>query len=134
MTPEELLRPRYKVIADYPGNAWEVGLVIPSEYHAIKIITDNMIAFYDKYPHLFRKLEWWEERNIEDMPGYVKDEAKMLKVTRHFTGRSALHANKWFNAGDIKGKRNDTYLIDYKLPKSFIEVIGKIHDNPGLLK
>jgi len=86
MTVEELLAPRYKVIADYPGNLWDVGTLLPSEYHAIKELSPNMIAFYDKYPHLFRKLEWWEERKPEDMPEYLKTihhDGRIYKAIEH---------------------------------------------------
>ncbi len=65
MTPEELLIPRYKVIADYPGNEIKVGKVFEPN-------TDWPESYLKKYPHLFRKLEWWEERELGDMPGYVK--------------------------------------------------------------
>lgn len=63
LTPEELLRPRYKVIADYPSTFWSIGDIIdPEELH----------TQFEKYPHLFQKLEWWQERGIDDMPEYVK--------------------------------------------------------------
>ena len=64
MTVEELLIPRYKVTADYPGmdDSYEIGEVLKPAYTGI----------VDAYPHLFRKLNWWEERNVEDMPEYVK--------------------------------------------------------------
>ena len=39
MSTEELLKPRYKVIADYPGSLWEVGTIIPTKYHVIKDLT-----------------------------------------------------------------------------------------------
>jgi hypothetical protein len=28
--------------------------------------------FYQSYPHLFQKLEWWQERNLEELPKYIK--------------------------------------------------------------
>ena len=66
MNTEDLMKPRYKVIADYPGNIWMVGTIMDLD------MSKQLVSFYDKYPHLFRKLEWWEERKIEDMPEYVK--------------------------------------------------------------
>ena len=77
MTVEELLMPRYKVIADYPGmdDSYEIGEVLKPAYTGI----------VDAYPHLFRKLNWWEERKVEDMPEYVKPIVApyyIFKVTR----------------------------------------------------
>jgi hypothetical protein len=65
---QELLKPRYKAISPnenhYPGSFWKIGDIIdPTGRH----------TQFDKYPHLFRKLEWWEERKPEEMPLYVKD-------------------------------------------------------------
>lgn len=58
MTKEELLKPRYKVIADYPGCNVEVGRVFESEVG----------EYYDKFPANFRRLEWWQDRN-DILPG-----------------------------------------------------------------
>lgn len=75
----ELLRPRYKVIADYPGNDYGVYEIIPlSEYMGLyALIQDDgkfveWESFYREFPHLFQKLEWWEDREEKDMPEYVK--------------------------------------------------------------
>ena len=83
MTPEELMRPRFKVIAPYPGSNtyFEVGEIFEwSEGHDQYVIfrgPENSTGFekytVEKYPHLFRKLKWWEERKVEDMPEYVKN-------------------------------------------------------------
>jgi len=68
MTVEQLLEPRYKLIADFPNSPFKVGeiLDLKDEWNI-----DNYLA-YDKYPHLFKRLEWWEERKLEDMPEYVR--------------------------------------------------------------
>lgn len=68
MTVEELLKPRYKVIADYPGSAFKIGeLVQPHPKYGFDIF-----PYPEKYPHLFKPLAWYEEREVSDMPGYVK--------------------------------------------------------------
>lgn len=86
MTVEELLMPRYKVIADYPHNPYKVGdLLEEFTKTAFKLtVTYNgnsmdetqantyPASAIEKMPHLFRKLNWWEERKVEDMPEYVK--------------------------------------------------------------
>jgi hypothetical protein len=81
-SPEELLKPRYKVIADYPNSELGIGDLL-MQYIAGSVWrhiwtsgewTDITIHNPEKYPHLFRKLEWWEERTNEEMPQYVKGE------------------------------------------------------------
>jgi hypothetical protein len=76
MTTEELMKPRYKAIADYPYSGRKVGDVFhPSDVKAHSL-------FLDRYPHLFSKLEWWEERKTEDMPEYYKIDGTIYKWER----------------------------------------------------
>jgi len=76
MTTEELLKPRWKVIADFPFNTYyKVGGVITDDrLMAARNETGHAVfaCEWNDYPNIFRKLKWWEERNIEDMPEYVK--------------------------------------------------------------
>lgn len=88
ITPEELLKPRYKVIATWPGmhvEPFRLGQVITLQPYEdedykgfihipIKHIPGSFMreGFFSGYPHLFKKLEWWEERPIDEMPEYVK--------------------------------------------------------------
>lgn len=49
---------RFIQVADYPEPDGYIG----------KIITcydKDEIVFHEKYPHLFRRLKWWEDRTIE---------------------------------------------------------------------
>ena len=71
MTIEELLIPRYEVIADYPNNTFgKIGDIITLQSF------ESEDDFYDwelnKYPHLFRSLHWSEKREISDLPLFVK--------------------------------------------------------------
>lgn len=63
MTAQELLIPRYKVIADYPGSVYVVGEIISDDTNCIEFLEE-----LDKYPHIFEKLNWWEQRTVEEMP------------------------------------------------------------------
>lgn len=78
MSNDELLKPRYKVIADFPQ--WSAfkhnkgDILFLKGIHFVgsgtsKSINEKEIVLY---PHLFKKLEWWEERELSDMPDYVK--------------------------------------------------------------
>ena len=88
MTVENLMMPRYKVIADYPGmdDSYEIGEVLKPAYTGI----------VDAYPHLFRKLNWWEERKVEDMPEYVK-----WDVDIYPTWEKIMKVDKWNSNGSF---------------------------------
>lgn len=80
MSTEELLKVRYKVIADFPlkpfPNLYNVGDVLTDPGGTESVFDQNgkpvFSIDFDKYPHLFKKLEWWEERDVKDYPEYVK--------------------------------------------------------------
>jgi hypothetical protein len=56
---------RYEVIADYPKCTVSVGQILHAE-------TPDEKAWCDKYPHLFRLLNWWEHVPKNELPEYVK--------------------------------------------------------------
>ncbi len=80
MTPEELLTPRFKHIASYPISKmyFDIGQILIWNYaeqsyqcsgkdSRISMAKDTIESF----PHLFKKLEWWEERKEDELPKYV---------------------------------------------------------------
>lgn len=84
MSIEELLKPRYKIINPFPGDhGFEINSII--EYREYTVHDEDFTP--DMYPNLFRKLEWYEERKIEDMPEYVKCYFGICKVKKHFQSR-----------------------------------------------
>lgn len=77
MTKDELLKPRFKMIADFPGCVFDVGEVLecsPAQ--------KNLIWHYEKYPHLFRKLEWWEGRKEKDFPLFANSNGNYITVRK----------------------------------------------------
>ena len=83
MTNEELMQPRFKVIAIYPQMNFKVGDILTTSKQipqdSIGIFIDHVTEYAwvytpNDYPHLFKKLEWWEGRKEEDMPKYIKFE------------------------------------------------------------
>lgn len=74
MTTEELLKPRYQVIADYPGRLFRLGQICSWEQFTMDSEEDAPIYFFENFTHLFRKLNWWEERKPEELESveYVK--------------------------------------------------------------
>ena len=78
MTAEELMKPRFECIAAFPYCHEDFNITIGSIITLENQDTEQWYnlyknkrfydAFYESYPHLFRKLNWWEYRKIEDMP------------------------------------------------------------------
>ena len=82
LSKEELLMPRWKVIADFPGNVYfYVGEIfeLPKEYIKQMMVIGNDDEEVDfevnpeLYPAIFKKLDWWEEREFNELPKYVKN-------------------------------------------------------------
>lgn len=81
LSNEELIMPRYKVIADYPNSPFIVGRIITlnnfgagqwwHEYTDEEPI--HLDANTKKYPAVLQKLEWYEQRDVSDLPKYLKD-------------------------------------------------------------
>jgi hypothetical protein len=65
MDAKELMIPRFEIIADYPGLKYNVGRILTpitetGKYYDCKDApSSKIIGFPEKYPHLFRKLNWW---------------------------------------------------------------------------
>lgn len=66
---KQLLTNRFKIIADYPLAPGPVGSIITMSIHPKFDDSEGYLSF----PHLFKKLEWWEERVLAEMPLYVKN-------------------------------------------------------------
>lgn len=75
MKQKELLKPRYKVVADYPHSPFEIGNILETddkgEYTVWNHDGKDYITLND-YPEIFKMLKWWEERDLKDMPKHVR--------------------------------------------------------------
>ncbi len=80
MTAKELMNPRFEVIETYPKSKFKKGDIlerIPNAtndwYNSDKslINADILLEEIEQYPHLFRKMNWWEKRTAEQMPKKV---------------------------------------------------------------
>lgn len=69
MSNEELMRTRFLVTELYPGTSFSIGDIITMDSDSAKEIG---FITYSAYPHLFRKLNWWQRRTEQDMPEYIK--------------------------------------------------------------
>lgn len=105
MDSKELMKPRFLVIADAPRLSYNIGRIltaIPENkdlYDCADAPSSEKIFNPEKYPHLFRELEWWENREVDEMPDYVKQTDMVdsfnnsvpdvfIKVRKHFSCNS----------------------------------------------
>ena len=108
MSTEELLKQRVKVIAPYPNSPYMVGEILTEFFfdngNSYFSVNDNEKTYPDRVissgtinecPNIFRKMNWWEERELKDMPEYLKQTGMVdgadnpipdwyLKVKKHF--------------------------------------------------
>lgn len=109
LTVEELMKPRYKVIADYPGNFLSVGTIIVTHDIWQDFTIELWCQSNDKYPHLFKKLQWWEERAVEDMPEYVK----CVRTPDQIIQRGEVLKMHWESATDGKIIDREWWVFPY---------------------
>lgn len=99
MTTDELLMPRYKVIADYPGTVFDVNQILEvsgdcaGSNRTGSGVLSKSVYKPEKYPAIFRPMPWYEERKVGEMPEYVKNTYRegmvndifVYAVKKHFT-------------------------------------------------
>jgi len=74
MNTKQLLEPRFLVIADFPDSDFKVGEIEDRDWEKYvngEDETDGILWKISDFPHLFKKLNWWEYRKVEDMPKKV---------------------------------------------------------------
>jgi len=119
MTPEQLMMPRYKVIAGYPrseSDGFAIGDIITDGGAAVNRNQNNHVVptvDFLSYPAIFALLQWWEERSREDMPQYVKIDlgggAWQGKVGKAKYSYVNTNVDVWFSDTDEKRfHRGDT--------------------------
>lgn len=86
MTAKELLKPRFEVIGIYPNSPFEIGDILTFDGVIYGCNEPQKFERYPQdYPNLFKKLNWWEHRKIEDMPKKlickaIKDDTKVNEI------------------------------------------------------
>lgn len=110
MTTEQLMTPRVEVMYSHPHSPIKRGEVLTMlgdvycDEQAGYSFTPEIIA---EYPHLFRLLQWYDSRNIADMPEYVKYSDKYIPETKK--DKKTYNPKQIFNVGNW-------YDIDKKHP------------------
>lgn len=119
MNREELLKDRYEVIAPYPGGIYKEGdLVQPHPFYGF-----DTFPYPEKYPHLFKKIGWWEKRRIEDLPKYIKTKKTPERVFKvgYFTSYVVM-----YYGDDGKQKMDNTAIF---LPATEAEYLDYLTQN-----
>lgn len=110
LSTEQLLAPRFKVIADYPGANYKVNEIVtffwsgrftqmlcdkpPMLEASGKTITGlATIEWFDRFPAIFQRLQWWEDRQKSDMPDYVRIDD--LYITHGFEDGTIRKVTAW---------------------------------------
>jgi len=144
---QELMKPRYKVINTYPFNnhfMLNEIIVLPEfdsrshislqEWFVIKQplssagsalpITMHESTF-NQYPHLFQPLPWYAEREISDMPEYIRiNDNWVVKVKKHFADHPRYdYVNHFFEAFDA-AEFEPFYPYEICLPATHEEFIN----------
>ena len=121
MTIEELLKPRWKIIADFPGShrtGLNIGDVVQSnniDAPEVHFLADYYVNL-NNYPAIFKKLEWWEERKEEDMPKFLRfkknNEIFKFFITLHNiqTIYHERYPNQLFHLSDFEPATEEEYL------------------------
>lgn len=92
MTPEQLLKPRYKVIADYPKSIYNIGDIINAGTTSEDCIyCDRDGPRMRQYPHLFKPLQWWEERKGDEPPMYIRSNGIVYRVDKWSKSFQDIH-------------------------------------------
>lgn len=95
LSVEELMLDRYKVIANYPEmerHNISMGDILTEPKDKTQCVRnqkgDPVFYFYwDQFPAIFKKLEWWQERDPKDLPLFLKDKFDRLFKVRSLDGK-----------------------------------------------
>ena len=109
MNPEKLLQPRFEVIADYPKSIFKVGEIIQGKF----LLCDPDGPKYSDYPHLFRKLPWWEKRERSEMPMYLKHTYDGETTFHKIESWDMKHFLGWLNEKERSCCSLLTWSFDY---------------------
>lgn len=92
MSPREFLNPRYKVIEPWPFmKHFKVGEIVTLKllqtgeaiYHYNETHQNYDTSFFDTYPHLFKRLRWFEDRELSSLPEYLKGLRAVKRVVQY---------------------------------------------------
>lgn len=121
---DKLLTKRIKIINDFPGRVQEIGTIIECNKYGFNLPMSfkgepfMFVCCLDCMPHLFENVDWWAEREISEMPKYVK-----LKYMEDWIGvyiheykieNGIMYFNQWCHDRGIGWLPLDPYFINYE--------------------
>lgn len=106
MSNEELSKPRYKVIADFPHNNYKVGDIVDGTPWE-----NNWGVDFKDYPAIFKKLEWWQARKKDDLPQYVRIGDVVWKVDGW--GEGILDMLPYAKSDNEEGRRDGFLSVEW---------------------
>lgn len=115
-TAKDLLFPRFEVIADYPSNQHSKGTVLECPDYNQEFTKKYWVANHERYPHLFRKMNWWEKRTEEEMP------TKMKLLSNH---KKTIYEIKSWNMKTLIGTMHNgaiCSIMHYKPEHGYIPI------------
>lgn len=115
------------MIADYPKSTFSVGENYPAEEIRSQ-------SFYNQYPHLFRKLEWWEERKPEEMPTHVRYEPTFFVDEKRGTIHKIKVWGKWGDEDKILTGQIYGIVETPNFPNEFSKQTNIAHFQPATLE
>jgi hypothetical protein len=89
LSTEQLMLPRWKIKVDFPGSYWNVGDIVTGRINissgAGYLEFRDEIIFPENWPGCFYELGWWEYRNVNEMPSYLKvlEGTRLVQVHTH---------------------------------------------------
>lgn len=99
-TVEELLKPRILVTNDYPNSPYKKDEILEFFQQGQPLSEKGWLNLFIPYPHLFKPLEWWMNREESDMPEYVKlrTEKKLFaEVNMHYKEHNRWNSRPDYN-------------------------------------
>lgn len=122
MTAKELLSPRFEVISDYPFAQYKVGDILEL-FGNSDVLRDPIFCVkgkykdhcnyfsqseLEKYPYIFRKLEWWEYRVLNQMPKRVTENPLI-------EGRNERIFDVYFESYIKSNSKNKVFWVMYDI-------------------
>jgi hypothetical protein len=120
MKKEQLLIPRYKVIALWPGCQWSLGSVLihigNGNYDCKKEPTINGLRNPEYFSANLQPLPWWKDRRVDDMPDYIKN----IRTGEIFpyTDELKVHGTGWMEHEKLEPASKEDYELYLTKPNA----------------
>jgi hypothetical protein len=115
----DLLKKRWMVIAPYPHSEFKVNEILDRDWSWDGNDKDGFKDCISNYPHLFDELKWWQQRNANEMPEYLRYIGNNMRpphihqVKEHFH-RSEAHPH--YVVGIFLTYDNSRFFYDLFIP------------------